>query len=199
MDHSSAGSGRTESAHRHAALRRWPSLLGLATAASLLGLAVAVPKLVFGAGHEAVAIVVCVAALCYLSAAALGRPWVAWAAIGGASVLVTVSKIAGLAWWGVFGVAAVALVAVGLLRRVPGPAFTAQVAALVGYGGLAVATGWLPSRTGLVLVGLLLASHGIWDLVHYRRDRVVSRSLAECCMLLDVPLGLGAVVLAFLV
>jgi hypothetical protein len=33
-------------------------------------------------------------------------------------------------------------------------------------------------------------------LVHYRRNEVVPRSLAEACMLLDVPLGLGLVVLA---
>ncbi len=33
---------------------------------------------------------------------------------------------------------------------------------------------------------------------HYRRDQVVPRSLAEFCMLLDVPLGVGFVVLAVL-
>jgi hypothetical protein len=50
----------------------------------------------------------------------------------------------------------------------------------------------------MVLAGLALASHAVWDAIHYRRAAVVPRSLAEFCMLLDVPLGLGAVVLALI-
>jgi hypothetical protein len=48
----------------------------------------------------------------------------------------------------------------------------------------------------MFLAGAALASHAGWDLVHYRRDAVVARSLAEFCMLLDVPLGVGLIVLA---
>ncbi|GAB3986424.1 hypothetical protein V1634_05870 [Plantactinospora veratri] len=189
MNLSTVHAARAEVPRWQALLHRWPSLLGLA---------VAVSQLAFGAEHESVAIVVCVATLCYLGAAALGRPWVAWAAIPGASLLVAISKIVGVPWWVGIAVAAVALVVVGLLRRAPRPAFTAQVAALIGYGGLAVGTLWVAPRAGLVLAGLLLAAHAVWDLVHYRRGQVVSRSLAEFCMLLDVPLGIGVVVLAFL-
>ncbi|MGI5148106.1 hypothetical protein ACQEVC_17295 [Plantactinospora sp. CA-294935] len=189
MDRSSVGTARAGGPRWHAVLHRWPSLLGLA---------VAVPQLVLGADHESVAIVVGVATLCYLGAAAFDRPWVAWAGIPGGSLVIAVSKITGLAWWAGLGIAAVALVLVGLLGRAPRPAFTAQVGALIGYGGLAVATLAVAPRAGLVLAGLLLASHAVWDLVHYRRNQVVPRSLAEFCMLLDVPLGLGVVVLAFL-
>ncbi|GIG92091.1 hypothetical protein [Plantactinospora endophytica] len=189
MEASSAGVVRAGFPRWHAVLHRWPSLLGLA---------VAVPQLALGVDRETVAIVVCVATLCYLGAAAFDRPWVAWAAIPGASVVVTVSKITGLAWWAGTGIAALALVVVGLVNWAPRPAFTAQVWALIGYGGLAVAALAVAPRAGLVLAGLVLAVHGVWDLVHYRRDRVVPRSLAEFCMLLDLPLGIGAVVLAFL-
>jgi hypothetical protein len=41
-----------------------------------------------------------------------------------------------------------------------------------------------------------LAGHGAWGVVHYRRHQVLHRSLAEFCVLLDVPLGVGAIVLA---
>ena len=68
--------------------------------------------------------------------------------------------------------------------------------ALLVYGGLACAALLLAPRAGLVLAGLALAAHALWDMEHYRRDLVVPRSLSAFCMALDVPLGLGAVVLA---
>ena len=36
----------------------------------------------------------------------------------------------------------------------------------------------------------------MWDVIHYRRDIVVPRSLSEACMFLDLPLGIGAFILA---
>jgi hypothetical protein len=45
----------------------------------------------------------------------------------------------------------------------------------------------------VVAVGLLL--HGTWDVVHWRRDVVVSRSLAEWCAALDISLGIGVLAL----
>jgi hypothetical protein len=168
-------------------LHRWPSVLGLAAA---------VLQLATGGERETVVIVVCVATLCYLGAAALQMPWVAWAGIAGGSLVVVASELVGLVWWAGIGIVALVLVVVGLLGRAPRPALTAQTAALAGYGGLAVAALYFAPRVGLVLAGLVLASHAVWDLIHYRRNRVVPRSLAEFCMLLDVPLGVGVIVLA---
>jgi len=48
----------------------------------------------------------------------------------------------------------------------------------------------------VVAVGLLL--HGTWDLAHWRRDAVVSRSLAEWCAALDLTLGAGLLTLVML-
>lgn len=48
----------------------------------------------------------------------------------------------------------------------------------------------------VVAVGLLL--HGAWDVVHWRRDAVVSRSLAEWCAALDISLGIGILALVVL-
>jgi hypothetical protein len=89
-----------------------------------------------------------------------------------------------------------ALVAVGLLLGVPRLPLTAQTGALLGYGGVAVAALFLAPGVGLVLAGVALVGHAVWDVIHYRLNQVVHRSLAEFCVLLDVPLGVGAIVLA---
>ena len=169
-------------------LHRWPSVVGLLAA----GLQIAT-----GASRETVAITVSVATLCYLGAAALNRPWIAWAGIIGGSLVVVAGELAGLPWWAAIGIVAAALVAIGLIGKAPRPALTAQTAALLVFGGLAVIALYLNPRIGMVLAALALASHAGWDLVHYRRNKVVPRSLAEFCILLDVPLGLTLVVLAF--
>lgn len=172
---------------RPAILHRWPSAVGLAAAVTVLAT---------GPDRQTLAITAVAATLCYLGAAALARPWVAWAAVPGFSLVIVASGLLDLSWWVVAGITAVILVVVGLVGRVSYPVLTAQTAAVAGYGGLAVAAVLVAPEAGLVLAGLVLAAHGIWDFVHYRRNIVVPRSLAEACMLLDVPLGLGFLVLA---
>jgi hypothetical protein len=168
-------------------LHRWPSALGLAVAAL---------QLASGPDTDTVATTIGVAVVCYLAAAALNRRWVAWAGVVVVSLMVVASQAVGLAWWAVGGIVALALVIAGLLLRVPRPPLTAQTAALIGYGGVAVAALFLAPRLGLALAGVALAGHTVWDVIHWRRNQVVHRSLAEFCVLLDVPLGVGAIVLA---
>jgi hypothetical protein len=43
-----------------------------------------------------------------------------------------------------------------------------------------------------VAVGLL--GHAAWDVWHHRTNRVVSRSLAEFCLVLDTALAIGIIV-----
>ncbi len=89
---------------------------------------------------------------------------------------------------GLFALAAVALLVLGVL--VGAARVTAvQAAALAGYLGLAVLALQLAPRVGLALAGVVLAAHALWDVRHYRRDVVVSRSLAVFCIGLDVVLG----------
>jgi hypothetical protein len=173
-----------------AVLHRWPAALGVL---------LAVENLVTDVDRDTLAVVVGVAVVCYLAAAALDRRWVSWAAIAGAGLVIPASELTGVPWWVGIGLLGLALVVAGLILRVPRPPLTAQAAALLGYGGLAVATLFVvPTTAGLLLAGLVLASHGVWDIVHWWRDRVVSRSLAEFCVMLDIPLGLGAVAVAIL-
>lgn len=170
-----------------AVLHRWPTALGLTAVAVQLAL---------GPDAETVTTVTIVALLCYLGAAALNRRWVAWAGCAVLSVLVAASQILELTWWVVGTVVALVLLVTGLVLRVPRPPLTAQTAALVGYGVVAVIALYLSPRVGLALAGVALAGHGVWDVIHYRRDRVVHRSLAEFCVVLDVPLGVAAIILA---
>lgn len=129
-------------------LRRWPSALGL-TASALLP--------VFVADREVVATSVGVAALCYLAAAAFDRRWVAWATVAGGSLAVVASGLLEVPWWAGVAVVAAALVVVGVVMRVPRPVLTLQTAAMVAYGGVAVATLFAAPRLGLALVGVALA------------------------------------------
>ena len=174
-------------AHAATALwHRWPTAVGLLAAAVAL---------LAGGDRDTVITALFVALTCYLAAAALGRPWVAWAAVPIASVAVTIGQILDIESWMVIGTASVVLIVVGLLRRASQPALTAQSLAMLGYGGVAMIALVLVPVAGAVLASLSLIAHAIWDLIHYRRNAVVPRSLAEFCMFFDVPLGAAVIVL----
>ena len=163
---------------------------------ALVGLAVAVSQILTGVSTEGVAITVTAAATCYLAAAALGRPWVAWGGILVSSAAVVLSELAGIPWWLGLAGYAVVLVGIGLRGPTPRAVLADQSLALLGFGGLAVAGVLVSPQLGLALAGLTLVSHALWDYRHWRRRDVVSRGLAEFCFLLDVPLGAAAVALA---
>jgi hypothetical protein len=55
----------------------------------------------------------------------------------------------------------------------------------------------MAQATGLVLVAITLMAHAAWDVLHIRRRIIVPSSLAECCIALDLTLGL-AVLIGFL-
>ena len=184
---STSTSGSITTRRHPSVLHRWPSALGLAGAVLVL---------IGSPDGETLAIIVSIAALCYLAAAAMGRPWVAWPGIVAGSLLVDASESLGLAWWVGIAIAAVALVVLGLLTGASRPVLAAQTAALAGFGGLALAALLLAPPVGLVLVATVLASHALWDLSHYRRNRVVTRSLAEFCIVLDVVIALWFIALA---
>lgn len=171
----------------HALVHRWPALLGLAAAALIL---------LTGGGGDTAATTVLVAALCYLAAAATDRPWVAWAAIPVATVVIVAGALLGAAPWVSLGVVGAAVALAGVLLGASRATLGAQAAALLGYGGLAVLGLFLPASTGAVLAGAVLVLHAVWDVVHLRRGRVVPGSLAEFCVFLDVPVGLTVIGLA---
>jgi hypothetical protein len=172
--------------------RRWPVVVGLLAAVAV----------VLTGGEEAgdLAMVIVIAASCYVAAAAFSRPWMAWVWVAAASALVVVARLLDLSPVLVNGVAAVALLVVGVLRGVARPALGRQTVGLVVYGLLALLALALPPGPGLALAAVTLIGHGAWDLWHLRRHRdQVSPSLAEACVALDAPAGLAVLVLAFVV
>jgi hypothetical protein len=72
----------------------------------------------------------------------------------------------------------------GQLRR-PG-AFTAQALGMVGFGALALVGLIVDPNLGRYLVAAGWLLHGVWDFVHLKLDKVVARSYAEWCGILDV-------------
>ena len=183
----------TNSLRAPAPLRhRWPTLLGLVVAAVAL---------LVGADRDTVAMTATAAAACYLAAAAFSLPWMAWAWIPIASVLALGGVLLGFSPVATTAAVALVLVAIGLLRGAARPTLTRETAGFVGFAAFAVASLALSPRLGLVVAAVTLIGHGAWDLWHLRAHRrghpaVVSPSLAECCVALDVPLGLGVLVLA---
>lgn len=156
----------------------------------------ATSQIIAGTSTEGTAITVAAAASCYLAAAALGRPWVAWAGIITSSVVVVLTEMSGLPWWAGLTCYAALLLVIGLARPAAARVLSEQSVAMLGFGGLALLALFISPRLGLALAGLVLASHALWDYRHWRRNDVVPRSMAEFCFLLDVPLGVAALVLA---
>jgi len=158
--------------------------------------------LVFGEGSldgvtaDAPMTAVGIATLCYLAAAVTGLRWMAWLWVAVGTALIFVARLIDVPRWWVLALAGVALAVIGFVRR---PAVTTpQTLAMVGYFGVAVVALFLAPRVGLALAGLALLTHAVWDVVHYRRNIVVGRSLAIWCIGLDVVAGVTCVVLAIL-
>jgi hypothetical protein len=177
-----AGSTRTSSA----IWRRWPAAVGLLGAAFVA---------LVGPDRETLVISLLVALACYLAAAAFKVRWVAWATIPIASALVTAGAFIGIDPWLMLGGASVVLIVVGLALRASRTALAAQSLALIAYGGVGLVALTLGPVAGAVLASLVLMAHAVWDVIHYRRNAVVPRSLAEACMFFDVALGVAVIVL----
>ncbi len=135
-----------------------------------------------------------IASLCYLAAAVTGLRWMSWAWAGFGTVLVFAAELLDVPRWIALAVAGVVLVIIGIIQRraVTWP----QALAMIGYFGVAIVALFLAPKVGLALAGVALATHAVWDVVHYRRDVVVSRSMALWCIGLDVFLGVACITLA---
>lgn len=136
--------------------------------------------------------VVTASAFVYLGAAALGIRWSAWPIFGISFVLITVGLFvpAFNPSWIMIAIAAV-LLGYGLVRgrRRPAYGLPLQVPAMLILGTLALLTTLIDPTVAGVLIAVGLLAHAGWDLYHHRRDRVVVRSMAEFCLVLDTLLA----------
>jgi hypothetical protein len=170
--------------------RRWPTLAGLGFAA-----VIAFDLL---SGVELAP----ASAAVYLGAAALQRPAAAWPLFVATAVVITVARLLDDRFeptWVILA-GAVALLAYGLLRGAgrPGHGLPLQTAGLVGFGAAAAAALMITAAFGAWLVAAGLLGHAAWDAYHHRVNRVVVRSLAEFCLVLDTALAVAIVIVTVL-
>ncbi|WP_336207536.1 hypothetical protein [Nonomuraea sp. LPB2021202275-12-8] len=170
-------------------LRRWPTLAGLAFAAlTAFDLA----------GGVELATVLAASAVVYLGTAALGRPGAAWPMFFATFAIIAVAKLVDDRFeptWAVLG-AGILLLVYGLLRGAirPRHGLPLQTIALLGFGAAATLALFINPALGGYLVALGLLGHAAWDVYHYRANRVVARSLAEFCLVLDTALAVAIVI-----
>jgi hypothetical protein len=166
---------------------RWPTALGIAVAV-LTAFDLELDAR-FVASLSALVVVM---ALVYLGSAALDRRWSAWVVLlAGLPVAFFLTPNSGVAAAVVFLFASLVFLVLGVplgqLRRPGG--LTLQTAGMLGFGAIALATLYVDSVLGAYLVAAALLGHAVWDAFHYLRDRVVARSYAEFCGIVDLVLG----------
>lgn len=174
-------------------LQWWPTLAGIGFAAFVAF------DMFRGAEHGAeLASIVAASGLVYLAAAALEKPSTAWPVFFVSVVVITVAKVRLIdfdATWMLFGLAAV-FVGYGLLRGATRPAdgLPLQSIAMLAFGAVAAVALYLNEVAGAYLVAAGLFAHAGWDGYHHWANRVVSRSLAEFCFVLDTLLAVAIVI-----
>ena len=77
----------------------------------------------------------------------------------------------------------------GQLRK--GGGLPLQTIGMLGFGAIGVLALYVSPTLGGYLVAAALIGHAIWDAVHFRLNRVVARSYAEFCGVLDLVLGMA--------
>lgn len=167
---------------------RWP------TAAAVAAAALTVYDLDGGA---ALAPVLVSSGLVYLGAAAVRRESAAWPIFGATFVLIAIGNVAGIGTTpfllGIAGLTAVAGLAYAGIR--PPRAMPLQLLGMAVAGGLAALAITVAPTAGAYLVAGGLLGHAAWDVHHHRAGRVVTRSLAEFCLVIDTLLAVAIVAL----
>jgi hypothetical protein len=174
-----------------ALLERWPTALALAMTAATFG----------GADSEegvaGLADALLLLQLGYLVIAKLRRRQASWPVIVAGFALITVLRVTGVLPPPAV-LSAIALVVLvwgavdGQLRRAD--PFRVQALGMLGFGAVTLAGLAADPDLGRFLVAAGYLLHGVWDAVYFKLDRVVARSHAEWCAVLDVII---AVELAF--
>ncbi|GGT09048.1 hypothetical protein GCM10010156_77410 [Planobispora rosea] len=136
--------------------------------------------------------------LLYLAVANLGRPALSWPLLGVGMVIIVGARLLDLVAPSTILLALALVVLVwGMIdehSRRSGE-FRIQVIGMIGFGALALAGLALDPEIGRYAVGAGWLLHGVWDFVHLWRGRVVARSYAEWCGVLDVLIGLELIFL----
>jgi hypothetical protein len=177
-------SSRSDHGDPEAVLRWWPSLAGAALAVFI--------ALDMRSGSE-LAPVLAASGLVYVGAAALRKRSTAWPLFFGTFAIITVAKLGIMIvdpTWVFLGLAFL-FVVYGMLRGGlrPMSAVPLQAAAMAGFGTAAAVALIVSGDAGAYLVAGGLLAHAAWDVYHHWTNKVVVRSMAEFCCVLDTLLS----------
>jgi hypothetical protein len=175
-------------------VHRWPTALGVAVAA------LTAFDLQVDAGFvSSLSALIIVMALVYIGAAALDRRRASWAVLlAGLPLALFIPATSGINPSVILLVAAAAFLVVGVARgqlRRPG-GLMLQGAGVLAFGSTALAAFFVAPELGAYLVAFTLLGHAAWDAYHYLRDKVVARSYAEFCGVLDLLVGAAILIMA---
>jgi hypothetical protein len=167
----------------------WPTLVAIA----LVGFV----ALDLSRGRD-LAPILAASGLVYLGAAALQKPSTAWPVFIVTFIVITVASLGLInvdATWVLLGLAG-ALFAYGLIRGAGHAAggLPLQTTAMVVVGAVAAIALFVNEVVGAYLVAAGLLAHAAWDAYHHRVNRVVVRSMAEFCFVLDILLAAAIVI-----
>jgi hypothetical protein len=168
---------------------RWPTVLGIAVAALTV--------FDLRGGTELAALTMLMPVV-YLGAAALDRRRFAWVVLlAGVTVLAAVPSTSEVVPSVGFLVVGLVFLIVGVARgrlREPG-GLTLQTAGVLAFGSTVLVALYVDPDLGGYLVAFALIGHAGWDAFHYLRNRVVARSYAEFCAVLDLLAGAAILLL----
>jgi hypothetical protein len=175
-------------------VHRWPTSLGVAVAALIAF------DLQVDAGFvSSLSALIVVMALVYIGAAALDWRRASWAVLfAGLPLALFIPAPSGNDPSVILLVAAAAFLVVGVARgqlRRPG-GLMLQGAGVLAFGSTALAALFVAPELGAYLVAFALLGHAAWDAYHYLRDKVVARSYAEFCGVLDLLVGAAILIMA---
>ena len=170
-------------------LQWWPTMAGLALAIFV--------GLNQEDGRES-APILAASGFVYLGAAALRKPNAAWPLFFGTFAVITATRIDVLpvdATWVLLGAAAL-LAGYGWLNRADHAfgALPLQTLAMIGTGAGAAIALIVGGDLAAYVVAAGLFGHAVWDAYHHWTNKVVVRSMAEFCCVLDTALAVGIVI-----
>jgi hypothetical protein len=176
---------------------RWPTALGIAVAAlTAFDLRIDVESVYF------LSALVVLMPLVYVGAAVVDRRRFAWVVLLVAITPLVLTKVLDLKiiLHPAFLVAALAFLALAAARgQLRGPSSVPlQAGGMLVFGATMLVALYVEPDLSGMLVAIGFVGHAAWDAVHYVRNRVVTRSYAEFCAVLDLLVGAAVLFVLFM-
>lgn len=153
-----------------------------------------------GADVYVVTLVTMLAALAYLTAAATSRRRAAWVTFAITAALVPVGVLTRIDLTIPLIAIATLVIVYGLvtLTRDRLGELAVQAAGFAGFTALSVIALNLGTAVAAYIAAGAVIGHGVWDVIHHRRDKVVTRAFAEFCAVLDFGIGVLLLVVTWM-